>query len=134
MANLRIIFISVLFHFKILLSSYVQIWKPTTCLCHYEFSFCNIFAAFLYKLFNNALTTFHSNITITALWIRTGKYCPRLVQLRGQYCEYRTKKHYYCIYCQRVDKKKQRHFAIASLCQGTASHCNGCVAFKKAVC
>ena len=39
-----------------------------------------------------------------------------------------------CIYCQRVEyKKKRRHFAMASLCQVTESHCNGCVTFKKAV-
>ena len=30
-------------------------------------------------------------------------------------------------------KKKRRHFAVASLCQGTALHCNDCVAFKKSV-
>ena len=30
------------------------------------------------------------------------------------------------------DKKNQCHFAMGSLCDSTVSHCNGCVAFKKA--
>ena len=43
------------------------------------------------------------------------------------------KKH--CIYHQRAeDKKKQRHFAMASFCQASALHYNGCEAFKRAVC
>ena len=49
-------------------------------------------------------------------------------------CKDRKKKQLLYLYQSAEDKKKQRHFAMASFCQGSALHYNGCEAFKKAVC
>ena len=80
-------------------------------------------------------------------WFCTGKYCPRSTNLarleRWQriILPVQIGKTTIIVFIAKELKIRKSditlqwlHFVMASLCQGTKSYCNGCVAFKKAVC
>ena len=106
---------------------------------------CTSHSTMLWLLVN----TFRNNTIVTVFWICTGKYYSKSKyrpSLRGrcndqkQYCQYRSEQVFIIVFIAKDLKIRKGddtfqwlHFVMDSVCQGT-SHCNGCVAFKKAVC
>ena len=81
-----------------------------------------------------------NNTIITVSWTSARKYCSRSkywssafeVNIEDNIISTNQRNSCCRIYCQKVeDKKKWRHFAMASLYQDMASQCNGCVTVCK---